>query len=65
LTVGRAISSVALGVMKGENVGNICCRGLEMKASEAIITLAAPELHLTPLFKLKRGPARGMVPSEV
>jgi hypothetical protein len=65
LTIGRAVSSVALCVMKGENVGNISCCGIEVKASEAIILLAEAETQMTSIFKPKRGPGRGTVPPEV
>jgi hypothetical protein len=65
LTVGRAVSRVALCVMKGETVGSITCTGLEVKATEATILLAEPDPQLPPFFKPKRGPTRGTVPPEV
>jgi hypothetical protein len=65
LTMGRAITSIAVSVMKGENVGNIACSGMQVTGTEATIQLADADVHTTSIFNSKRGSARGTLSPEV
>jgi hypothetical protein len=65
MTMGRAVTRVALLVLKGEDVGNIPCIGMRMKGSEATVTLVDPEAKQIPTLEAKRGPARGTLSPEV
>ncbi len=64
LTLGRAVTSIAICVAKGDVVGNIACSGLQVKGTAATITLTDQQVQSTSIIAPKRGTSLGTLSEE-